>query len=154
MELTTTHRLPFPAARVFASIRNPDLLRRCVNGCEKIISTSENCYDAHVRIGSGFFRGLVVVKIEFTEINPKESIALRLRGNAAPGGIEATVAIRFADSEKESELQCRLQLDVKGMIALIGSRKIEAAARRLLEQFFARLDQELADSSEPTVESR
>lgn len=82
---TFSHRalIRLPRAVVFASMLDPDILRRCVDGCEQLSLDTDHRYRAVVnyRVGpfNRVFRGTVMV----TEIEPDMRVKFR-RGSYRP----------------------------------------------------------------------
>src|SRR5205085_9074864 len=128
MKLTGTYPLPAAPEKVFAAITNPEVLRQAIEGCEKMVKTGDDSYEAHLKLGLAGIKGSYVGKVLLREIKPPESYSLVIDGKGAPGFVKATARIRLAPKDTGTELNCEAEAQVGGMIAAIGSRLIEAAA--------------------------
>src|SRR5213594_3915642 len=84
MKLSTTHHIKAPRATVYAAITDPAVLQRCIEGCEKLVRTSEDSYDAHLRLGLAGIKGSYVGKLQLTVKKPPESYTLLMEGKARP----------------------------------------------------------------------
>jgi len=136
MKLTATYQIPAPRDRVFAAITDPAVLQRVIDGCEKMVKTGEDTYDAHLKIGLAGLKGSYVGKVQLKDKKPPESYTLLIEGRGTPGFVTGTARIQLADKGGLTELHCEAEAKVGGMIAAIGSRLIEATAKKMMEEFF------------------
>ena len=136
MKLSTICTIPAPREQVYASIIDPVVLQRCIDGCEKMIQTAEGAYDAHLKIGVAGLKGNYVGKVQMRDQKPPESYTLIIEGKGGPGFVKGTARIQLAEKGEETELRCDADAQVGGLIAAIGSRLIEAAAKRMMDEFF------------------
>jgi carbon monoxide dehydrogenase subunit G len=51
VKLTGTHELEASRERVYQSLVNPDVLQRCIPGCERLEKTGENTFAATIKTG-------------------------------------------------------------------------------------------------------
>jgi carbon monoxide dehydrogenase subunit G len=59
------------------------------------------------------------------------------------GWVKGTARIRISPKGEGSELQCESEGQVGGVIAAVGSRLVEAAAKKMLNEFFRKLGEQL-----------
>ena len=129
MKLSGKYDIDAPRERVFAAITDPAVLQRVIDGCEKMVKTGEDSYDAHLKIGLAGLKGSYVGKIELKEIKAPESYTLHISGKGGPGFVKGSARIQMIDHGGRTELHCEADGLVGGLIAAIGSRLIEATAR-------------------------
>lgn len=138
MKLSGTYNIPAPRERVFQAITDPAVLQSILDGCEKMVKTGEDSYDAHLRIGLAGIKGTYIGKIRLMDLQAPESYTLIVEGKGAPGFLKGTARIQLAEDGAHTRIQCDADAQVGGMIAAIGSRLIEAAARKMMADFFQR----------------
>ena len=143
MKLSTTHHIKASRANVYAAIADPAVLQRCIEGCEKMVRTNEDNYDAHLKIGVAGLKGSYVGKVQLKDKQVPESYTLLIDGKGGPGFVKATARIVLMDKGAETELHCDSEAQVGGMIAAIGSRLIEAVGKKMTESFFKKLANEV-----------
>lgn len=143
MKLAIAHTFDATPDRVFAGLTDPSVLQRTIDGCEKMVKTGEDSYDAHLKIGLAGFKGSYVGRVRMSEKRPPESFTLEIDGKGAPGFLKATVRLRLAAKGAQTELSGEAEATVGGVIAAVGSRLIEAAAKRMTADFFARIAAEI-----------
>jgi carbon monoxide dehydrogenase subunit G len=143
MKVPLSHAFAATPAQVFAALTDPVSLQRAIDGCEKMVKTGEDAYEAHLKVGLGTIKGNYLGKIRITAKQPPESLTLAIEGNGAPGFVKATAQIRLAAKGDRTELSGEGDGVVGGLIAAVGSRLIEAAAKKMTTDFFTRLAAEI-----------
>ncbi len=144
MKLTATYHLPAPRERVFAALVDPDVLQRCIDGAERLVRTADDEYDVHLRLGIGAIKGSYVGRARLTGKQPPERFTLHVEGKGAPGFVRGSALIQLKAAEAGTEAVCDADGQVGGVMAAVGSRLLEATARKLMDRFFERLGAELA----------
>ena len=147
MKLTATYTLPASRPRVFAALTDPAVLQRAIEGCESFSQTSESTYEARLRVGVGSIKGVFTGQARMEHVRPPESYTLAIDGRGGPGWVKGSAEMRLAEIENvegaQTSVVCDADVVVGGVVAAVGSRLIAAAAKRMMDQFFARLDTEL-----------
>ncbi len=146
MKLAGTYDLPAPRDRVFETITNPAVLRQLIDGCEKMVKTGDDSYDAHLKIGLAGIKGTYVGKIQLKDLQAPQSYTLTIEGKGGPGFVKGLARVRLEENGQSTRLVCDADAQVGGMIAAVGSRLIEAAAKKMMADFFQRLANLLAKS--------
>lgn len=136
MKLSGAYAVPAPRGIVFDAITDPAVLQRVIAGCEKMVKTGPDTYDAHLKIGVAGLKGSYLGKVQLRDLKAPESYTLHIEGKGAPGFVKGMARIQLTDKAGETGLRCEADVQVGGMIAAIGSRLVEAAARRMMDDFF------------------
>jgi len=135
MKVAATREFNVPQEKVFAALIDPAILQKCIDGCEKMEKTGEDSYDAHLKIGVAGIKGSYVGKIRVEEKKPPESFTLQVEGKGSPGWVKGKARIRILPKGEGSELQCESEGQVGGLIAQVGSRLVEAVAKKMQDEF-------------------
>jgi carbon monoxide dehydrogenase subunit G len=143
MKLSGTYQVSAPRDRVYAAITDPVVLQRVIDGCEKMVKTGEDSYDAHLKIGLAGMKGSYVGRIQMKDRRPPESYTLIIEGRGGPGFVKGTARVQLSDKDGRTEIQCDADAQVGGLIAAVGSRLIEAAARRMMDEFFRKFGEQV-----------
>jgi len=143
VKLKATYTIAAPRDKAFALITDPTVLQRCIAGCEKMELTSENTYDAHLKIGIAGLKGSYVGKVQLKDLKPPESYTLVIEGKGGPGFVKGVAKIQLADKAGSTEIKCEADAQVGGMIAALGSRLIEPAGKKMMDDFFRKFGQVL-----------
>jgi uncharacterized protein len=145
MKLSATYTFKAPGEKVFAVLVDPAILQKCIDGCEKMEKTGEDSYDAHLKIGVAGIKGNYVGKIRIEEKKPPESFTLQVQGKGGPGWMKGTARLQISPKGEGSEIQCESEGQVGGLIAQVGSRLVEAVAKKMQDEFFDKLSKQLGD---------
>ena len=121
MEMSGEQLIPASQAATWAALNDPEILKACVPGCESIEKTAENEYVVLMtaRIGpvSAKFKG----KLALSDLDPPNSYSL---------------AFQLLPEGGNTKLTYQVKANVGGKLAQIGSRLVDAAAKKLSEEFF------------------
>jgi hypothetical protein len=144
MKLSAAYNIAAPRDKVFAAITDPAVLQRCIDGCEKMVLTGPDSYDAHLKIGVAGLKGNYTGKVQLKDKKPPESYILVMEGKGGPGFVKGTARIQLQDQQGQTELRCEADAQVGGVIAAIGSRLMEATAKKMMDGFFKKFIQQVA----------
>jgi carbon monoxide dehydrogenase subunit G len=137
MKITGRESIPFPVETVWAALLDPAVLVRTIPGCERLETTGEHTYDMTVTAGVAAIRGTYDGTCVLSDLNPHESLVMRLRGAGAPGTIDATVNVGFAaTSDGATEVSYDADATVGGMVGGVGQRMLGSVSRRMAGEFF------------------
>ncbi len=143
MKLSATYAFKAAQNKIFAALVDPSFLQKCIDGCEKMEKTGEDSYAAHLKIGVAGIKGSYVGKIRVMQQNPPESLTLQAEGKGTPGWVKGTAKIQISPKDEGSEVRCDSEGQVGGLIAAVGSWLVEAAGKKMLDEFFRKLGQQL-----------
>ncbi|MFC7733119.1 SRPBCC family protein [Actinomadura keratinilytica] len=145
---TATVGAPLP--RVWAALRDPEVLARTIPGCRSLEAAGEDAYTMTVSAGVASVRGTYVGRVELTEPDPPRAFTLRARGQGAPGTVDATVRVRLSeDSGEGTRVDYDADATVGGMIGGVGQRVLGAVARKTAAEFFAAVERDLTRPAVP-----
>ena len=150
--MTGEQLIPASQQDTWAALNDPDVLKACVPGCESITRVNDNEYQVQMtaRVGpvSAKFRG----RLSLFDIKPPTSYSLAFEGQGGAAGFAKGAAQVKLSGEKD---QTRLSYDVKanvgGKLAQIGSRLIDAAAKKVADEFFQNFTKKMTSSEDTTV---
>jgi carbon monoxide dehydrogenase subunit G len=147
VKLTIAHHLTAERGRVFAALVDPNVLQRCIPGCESLTPSGEDSYVAVLKIGvagvKGSYQGTAAVR----DKQPPESLTLVFEGKGAPGFVRGSAAIALTSQGDGTDVACQADVQIGGLIAAVGSRLVEAASKTLANEFFTKLAQELRQTT-------
>ena len=136
--------VPGARDRVFAALVDPEVLRLSIPGCEQFTATGEDTYEARLKIGVAGLKGTYTGRAELGDQRPPESFTLAFEGKGGPGFVRGDAAIRLTEEGAATRVDCDADVQVGGLIAAVGSRLIEATARKLTADFFQHLAGQIA----------
>jgi uncharacterized protein len=136
MKITGADTVPYPAAEVWDALLDPAVLVRTIPGCERLEATGENAYAMTVTAGVAAIKGTYSGSCTLSDLVPQESLVMRLRGAGAPGTVDATVRVAFAESDGSTTISYDADAVVGGMVGGVGQRMLASVSRRMAGEFF------------------
>jgi len=149
VKLTLSSVIPADRERVFEALVDPEILQRVIPGCEALTETGPDQYVATIKIGAAGLKGTYTGKAAVRDKHPPESLRLEFDGKGAPGFVRGSAAIALSAEGESTRISSEVEMVVGGLVAAVGSRLIEATAKKLSEVFFGQLARELIVPSRP-----
>jgi carbon monoxide dehydrogenase subunit G len=143
VKLTATYAVPASRERVFSALTDPAILQRAIPGCESFEKKDDGTYAAKLRVGIGSVSGVFAGTARMDDVRAPEFYTLAVDGRGATGWAKGRADMTLAEAGATTSVSCNADVTVGGVIAAVGSRLIEATAKRLMGQFFERLSREL-----------
>ncbi len=147
MKLAGSQLLPATPAEVWKAFNDPAILARCLPGCERLDPDGPDRFKAAVSFGLAAISGKYVGSLELAEKKPPYSLRLKIGGKGVPGFVKGEGFIELIAKGAQTELKYEGEAQVGGMIAGLGQRMIEGAARKIVAQFFEKFSVEVASKS-------
>ncbi len=144
MEMQATRSLAVTQQQAWQALNDPEVLKLCIPGCDKVEATADNEFDIGMalRIGpvSARFKG----HISLSDIVPPSSYRISFEGQGGPAGFgKGQAQVQLTPTAAGCELSYSVSASVGGKVAQLGQRLIDGAARSLAEDFFRRFDDEM-----------
>lgn len=155
MELSGQIAIDATPQAVWQALNSPEILQRCIPGCEEVRRISEHETHTRVAIKLGPVRARFVGKILMTDVVPDQGCTLQFEGSGGAAGFargQSTVQL-IASGQTSTTLNYTAQASIGGKLGQIGGRMIDASAKQMADQFFAALQSALQTSQTPPVVS-
>ena len=139
MDMSGSHRIEASREAVWAALNDPDILRQCIPGCEEVVRQSDTEMTAKVVAKVGPVSAKFAGKVTLSDLDPPNGYTITGEGSGGAAGFGkggATVAL--SDDGGATLLTYTAKAQVGGKLAQIGSRLVDATARKMAEEFFAR----------------
>jgi len=143
MKIAGRHEIHAPRGRIFAALIDPEVLQRCIPGCESLEKSGENIYVATMKAGIGPVKGTFKGNVQLQDLRLPEHYRMIVDGKGGPGFVKGSGDFDLAETNGATLITYQGEMQVGGVIAGVGQRMIEAAAKMLAAQFFKALEGEL-----------
>ena len=153
MEMTGEQLIPASQADTWQALNDPEVLKACVPGCEAITLVNPNEYQvlmtAKVGPVSAKFRG----RLSLFDIKAPQSYSLAFEGQGGAAGFAKGAAqVKLEPvAAAETRLAYQVKASVGGKLAQIGSRLIDAAAKKVADDFFQNFTKKMSSAGEDTT---
>lgn len=146
MQIQGTHLIAAPRARVWELLNDPDALAQCAPGVTELRRESEDRFAATFTVALGPMKSNFKATIALTDKTPLEAMTLELSAQSAMGALGASGRLTLADEGEGTRIDWSGEPRLMGMLATVGGRFAQSAAKANAETFFTKLEQ-LARSS-------
>jgi carbon monoxide dehydrogenase subunit G len=148
MKIEGTHEINAPRERVYSLLTDPEVLSRCIPGCESLEKTDEDTYAATMKAGVGMIKGTFKGNVKLEEMRPPEHYRLEVDGKGGPGFVKGTGDFDLEEKDGATLIKYAGEMQVGGTIAGIGQRMIQGAAKMMATRFFVALEAEARPSTD------
>src|SRR5918912_4479820 len=142
MKIEGTHQLRARRERVFQVLINPEVLRRCIPGCERLEKTAENTYALTLKAGVGSIKGLFTGQVRLEDVRPPEHYRIVVDGKGQPGFLKGAGDLDLEEKDGGTLIHYAGVVQVGGTLASVGQRMIQGAAKMMATQFFTAIEAE------------
>ena len=149
MEQAGEYDIPASREVVWTALNDPEVLGRCITGCQEVTQLDEQHFNVKVKAKVGPVSATFHAELELGDLNPPESYTIKggVKGGAAGFGKgDANVSLTEVDSDN-TRLTYQVKASVGGKLAQVGSRLVDGAARKMADEFFAAFRDHLAGPS-------
>jgi carbon monoxide dehydrogenase subunit G len=136
--------VPARQERAYALLQEPEVLARCMPGCEGLDKIGEGEYAMRLKMSLASMSGLFQGKVRVTDQNPCTSFRLIVEGSGKIGFMKGDGVLHLAANSSDTTVTFEGEVQVGGTIAAVGQRLIETTAKMLIKKFFDRLSAEAA----------
>lgn len=160
MDMSGSHRIEASRDAVWAALNDPEILRQCIPGCEEVVRQSDTEMTAKVVAKVGPVSAKFAGKVTLSDLDPPNGYTITGEGSGGAAGFgKGGATVTLADDGGATLLTYTAKAQVGGKLAQIGSRLVDATARKMAEEFFARFTRivgpapvEAALAAEPVAE--
>lgn len=153
MELTGQHKIPASREKVWEALNDPELLKECITGCQRLEKVDDSHMTATVQAKVGPVKAKFDATVEIVDPVAPERYTLVGEGKGGVAGFakgSADVALT-EDGPDATILDYTARATVGGKLAQLGSRLVDSTAKKYAADFFAALSEKLSGPAEGTA---
>ena len=144
MKLTGSYKIPTDKQSVWEALNNPDILQKCIPGCEAFKKNSDTSFTATATNKIGPFNASFTGDVELQDLNPPNSYTLVGQGNSPVGFASGEAKVTLTEEDGNTVLTYDVEANVGGKIAQVGSRLIDMTAKKMADIFFGKFSDEIS----------
>lgn len=138
MKMQGEQRIAASREVVWAALNDADVLKAAIPGCQEIEKTSDTEMTAKVKLKIGPMSATFGGKVTLSDLDPPNGYTISGEGSGGVAGFaKGGAVVRLVEEGPEMTLLTYdVKADVGGKIAQLGSRLIDATAKKLAGEFF------------------
>ncbi len=148
MDFSGRYLIPAPPEAVWAALNDPEILKACIPGCERMEKTDDTHFDAAATLKIGPMKATFKAKVALENLDPPHRCTLRGEGQGGVAGFaKGEAEITLTPEGDGTVLTYNAKANIGGKLAQIGQRLIDGAAKQIADDFFARFTAAIADAA-------
>lgn len=137
MEMQGSRQLTVTQQQAWDALNNPEVLKTCIPGCDKVEATGDNQYSIGMAIKIGPVSAKFSGNITLSDIVPPQSYTISFDGQGGVAGFgKGAAQVKLLPQPAGCEMQYSVNAQVGGKIAQLGQRLVDGAAKAMAEDFF------------------
>jgi uncharacterized protein len=138
-------KIPVGPATVWAFVSDPNKVARCLPEVIDVTVKDPTHVEAVVQVAVGPVRGKFKLQMELKPDPVRQRIELNVSGGGFGSAVDLTAGADVRDaSDGTTLLKWTGEAEVRGPVAAVGSRVLDAQAHKVISQAFANVRQELS----------
>ena len=148
MEMKGEYNIPAPREKVWDALNDPEILAKCIPGCQELNKDSDTELSATVKSKVGPVSATFKGKVTLSEIDPPNGYRISGEGSGGVAGFaKGGAEVKLADEGDDTILTYVADAQVGGKLAQIGSRLIDSTAKKMANEFFGKFAEEVGTLS-------
>ena len=157
MKLTGSYKLNVKKEIVWQALNNPDILKKCIPGCESFEKETDTIFKAVATNQIGPMNATFSGTVTLSNIQENLSYNLSGEGQSPVGFVNGSADVKLVEENGLTTLSYEVDVNVGGKITQLGSRLIDGVAKKMTDYFFGRFSDLVApmkDAEEIFTEKR
>ena len=161
MKLAGSYALNVKKEVVWKALNDPEILKKCIPGCEVFEKESNTVFNATATNQIGPMNATFSGKLSLSNIQENQSYKLSGEGQSSVGFVNGIADVKLTEENGLTILNYEVDVNVGGKVAQLGSRLINGVAKKMSDYFFgqfsdlvAPIKAEKKDSGEVVIKKR
>ncbi len=150
MDMNGEQRIAADRQAVWQALNDLEVLQACIPGCESIEQLGENEHQLTLTAAVGPVKAKFKGRMRLADLDPPQAYRLAFEGQGGVAGFaKGEAQVRLEPDGEGTLMRYAAQAQVGGKLAQVGSRLIDAAAKKLADDFFAAFKARVAPAGAP-----
>ena len=138
MKLSGSYELNVNKEVVWKALNDPNILKRCIPGCESFDKESSNVFNATATNQIGPMNATFSGTVTLSNVIENQSYTISGEGQSSVGFANGSADVKLKEKNGITTLVYEVDVNVGGKIAQLGSRLINGVAKKMSNYFFGR----------------
>ena len=145
MEIKGAYKIAAAREQVWTALNDPEVLKKCLPGCEKLEREGDNAFTATIKVKVGPVSARFSGAVKLEGLDPPNGYHLVGEGKGGVAGFaKGGAKVTLREDGAATVLAYDADAKVGGKLAQIGSRLILGTARKLADGFFKKFAETVA----------
>ena len=146
MDISGNYLLPCSQQRAWDALNDPELLKRCLKGCEALAKTAEAEFAGTVATRIGPVAARFTGKMVQSEIDIPRACRMNFEGQGGVAGFaRGSANVTLEPEDGGTRLAYVADTQIGGKLAQMGARLVEGTARSMADDFFGKFAAAVAE---------
>ena len=142
MDLTGEYRIPAARQDVWEALNDPEVLKRCIDGCQELSKDSDTQFSAKVTAKVGPVKAKFSGKVTLSDLDPPSGYKISGEGQGGVAGFaKGGATVKLTEDGADTVLSYSANAEVGGKLASVGSRLVEGVAKKQADDFFGKFSE-------------
>jgi len=138
LNMTGEYVLPRKRDDVWKALNDPEMLKRCIPGCESLEKVSDTEFTAVAKLEAGPVKARFKGRVKLEDLVPPESYKIVGEGEGGVAGFaKGNAAVELTEISEGTKLTYKAEANVGGKIAQLGQRLLAGTAKKIADKFFS-----------------
>jgi carbon monoxide dehydrogenase subunit G len=138
LQWSGTEQIPVPKDKVWAFVTDPQRIATCLPDVAATTFRDDGSFDATVKVALGPVRGQFKLRIALQPQSDGTHLAMTVAGGGLGSVIDLRAAAEIGDNgDATTKLDWTGSAEMRGPVAAVGGRVVDAQAHKLIAQTFA-----------------
>ena len=146
MKIEGVSEVPAPQDKVWAALLDPATLAKAIPGCEGLEEIGPGEYKAVMKVGVAAIKGTFEGRVKLMDLEPPNRYRMSVEGKGGPGFVKGEASMSLSPVDPDTtRVGYDADVQVGGLIASVGQRMLGGVSKMMLDQFFSRMSELLAE---------
>jgi carbon monoxide dehydrogenase subunit G len=138
LEMSGEYVLPQSREKVYAALNDPEMLKKCIPGCEELVKESDNEFAAVVKLAVGPVSARFKGRVRLEDLDPPNGYRIVGEGEGGVAGFaKGGATVKLTEVPEGTKLTYQAEANVGGKIAQLGQRLLAGTSKKIADKFFA-----------------
>ena len=136
MKLAGSYTLNVKKEVVWKALNDPQILKKCIPGCEVFEKESNTVFNASATNQIGPMNATFSGRLTLSNIQENQSYKISGEGQSSVGFANGVADVKLSEKNGLTILDYEVNVNVGGKVAQLGSRLINGVAKKMSDYFF------------------